>query len=588
MGPILSFRGILEENDARVWQVTLLIVFEGAGASPVLTLDGKKAPPPVELHRFDGKRVLRYDASVAMADKEARVAYELGTETTWWFTVPARDVVPRIAYVSCNGFSNPDGMRKLVKEANAMWADLLNNHDKRYRGTDYVLDREQRWHETESHDKELQRFHLLVMGGDQIYFDSIWEEIEALKGWVSLSRDDQLKFTVDPALAKEIEQYYFGLYVKRWSLGKDRVWGDNTFAHKNAAAAMASIPTIMMWDDHDIFDGWGSYSPAMQDSPLFKFLFDRARQAFWVFQLQHPLKPLPKLVEQNVGKAGTHLDPDFKPVDWRTLLKDDKRALPLLPNQPGFSSAYVLGLVAILALDLRTERSRTQIMGNATWDSLTGVLRDVNALNGRGVQHLVVLSSVPVAHPKISLAEGLLDAFGSDHVTDSNADDINDHWSHDRHDGERKRLIRTLIRTATEQELRVTLVSGDVHVAGWGTIYRKDTTSANNWLRINQFTSSAIIHPSLTGLFERLFLRVMNRTAMEPQPIDTEHSIEMMLFPETSDRVYAARNWLALEPDPLRSDDFQGHRLWATWRCESPDRPTNHLVAVHPYSKSKA
>ena len=75
---------------------------------------------------------------------------------------------------------------------------------------------------------------------------------------------------------------------------------------------------------------------------------------------------------------------------------------------------------------------------------------------------------------------------------------------------------------------------------------------------------------------------------MEAQPIDTEHSIEMMLFPETSDRVYAARNWPALEPDPLRSDEFHGHRLWATWRCESPDRPTNHLVAVHPHSKSKA
>ena len=41
----------------------------------------------------------------------------------------------------------------------------------------------------------------------------------------------------------------------------------------------------MMWDDHDIFDGWGSYSDEEQASPVFQTIFDAARAAFIKFQL---------------------------------------------------------------------------------------------------------------------------------------------------------------------------------------------------------------------------------------------------------------------------------------------------------------
>lgn len=36
------------------------------------------------------------------------------------------------------------------------------------------------------------------MGGDQIYFDSIWEDVKELKGWIGLPRDKQLEFPVSP------------------------------------------------------------------------------------------------------------------------------------------------------------------------------------------------------------------------------------------------------------------------------------------------------------------------------------------------------------------------------------------------------
>ena len=130
-----------------------------------------------------------------------------------------------MAYVSCNGFSDPGGMRKLIKAENAVWADLLCNHDRQLRPADYALDREQLWHEAQIHDQGGQRFHLMLMGGDQIYFDSIWEDIKPLKRWIGLTRDEQLRYPVDAALEREIEDYYLRLYADRW-LRKDRApWG---------------------------------------------------------------------------------------------------------------------------------------------------------------------------------------------------------------------------------------------------------------------------------------------------------------------------------------------------------------------------
>jgi len=162
-----------------------------------------------------------------------------------------------MAYVSCNGFSDASGMRKLVKPENAVWADLLGNHDRHLRGPEFRLDKEQLWHEARTQDQGLQRFHLMLMGGDQLYFDSIWEDLPKLKHWVGLSRSKQLSFAVTPTLDKEIQDYYFSLYAKRWLPPARKPWATAAL-NADAADAMARIPIIMMWDDHDIFDGWGS------------------------------------------------------------------------------------------------------------------------------------------------------------------------------------------------------------------------------------------------------------------------------------------------------------------------------------------
>ena len=52
------------------------------------------------------------------------------------------------------------------------------------------------------------------------------------------------------------------------------------------AAVFSTIPTLMMWDDHDIFDGWGSYDAELQNCAVYQGIFAAARDAFRLFQLQ--------------------------------------------------------------------------------------------------------------------------------------------------------------------------------------------------------------------------------------------------------------------------------------------------------------
>ncbi|EGF32655.1 hypothetical protein IMCC9480_2161 [Oxalobacteraceae bacterium IMCC9480] len=567
LGPVLSFRGCGDDGQ---WRVTALIGLAADDPVPAFQCDQQACPPPVLLVKNARQQFLRYDLSCALQPQERTVAFGLADGAAGWhFTVPGAGQVPHMAYVSCNGFSDPNGMRKLVRPAGAVWADLLESHDPAIRNKDTVLDKEQLWHETRLQQHEVQRFHLLLMGGDQLYCDSIWQDLPALRAWVSLSRDAQLRFPVGKALERDIDNYYFSLYGARWLPPSRRSW-DAAPPNRDCADALARIPTVMMWDDHDIVDGWGSYSPQMQQSPVFRALFRSARRAFWVCQLQHVLADLPALPEPAVAPR----DPLFPPVTWSTQLQHDALALPLLDGQPGFSMAFRLGPIALVVPDLRSERSRTQVMGPATWHVLQRWLHALGSAKPACL-HLLLMSSVPVVHPKLALAAGLSNLLGGDHVLDSSTDDLKDQWSDDDHEGERKRLLQTLTDLAEAHKIRVAILSGDVHVAAWGIAYRRDIAPVDNWSRIYQFTSSAVVHPSLSGLLDKLFLGYLNNAAGKVQLIDAQHQVEMMRFPGHSQFMMAARNWLAVEVDPA-SDG----KLWFTWRCEQEQGFSNHLQAL--------
>ena len=58
-------------------------------------------------------------------------------------------------------------------------------------------------------------------------------------------------------MAEEATFFYFTHYRQHW-------------CSKHLADAFACIPQVMMWDDHDIFDGWGSYPHALLTCSVFQ------------------------------------------------------------------------------------------------------------------------------------------------------------------------------------------------------------------------------------------------------------------------------------------------------------------------------
>jgi len=98
-----------------------------------------------------------------------------------------------------------------------------------------------------------------ILGGDQVYMDQMFNR--RLIYWMRRLRFD------------EIQDRFWCVYYRHWS-------------HPEYRKVLARLPTFLMWDDHDIVDGWGTRSE--KDNWLLKARWRtygvRAEEAFYAFQ----------------------------------------------------------------------------------------------------------------------------------------------------------------------------------------------------------------------------------------------------------------------------------------------------------------
>jgi hypothetical protein len=177
------------------------------------------------------------------------------------------------------------------------------------------------------------------------------------------------------------------------------------------------------------------------------------------------------------------------------------------------------------------------------------------------------MSSIPVVHPDMSFLE---EAMGFVPGMQENEDDLHDQWASYLHRLERLRLAHRLLDFAAAQGTRVTILSGDVHVAALGVL--ESTRRVVGWQHcnvVNQLTSSGIVHPPPPRLV-RYFLERIGNTV---QQIDRDISAQMLQFPGTNFRIVASRNWLSLEFDDRG-------RIWANWHVEGRAEPLTKVI--HP------
>lgn len=506
MGPVLR----LQDRKERTWQITVLVVSTVQDAElRYQQIDSGKYQTvrPDALMESKGQYVLRYSLDIELEpDTEKRIRYGIaGDESEWSFSVPSLESNRlRAAFVSCNGFSS-NKERRHMEAPYERWEDLVDQHKNADQGP----------------------FHVLIMGGDQVYADPVWDQVPEIERWVQKEGSAKWKRAgFNKKMERQVSAFYFELYVESW--GRRR--------SPQMREALASIPTVMMWDDHDIFDGWGSYDDDKLDSDVYAGIYRIARRHFEVFQLQ-----------RSPGEG------------WPNHLC----------TTDNMTYAVTLGDVGILALDLRSERRRDQVIAPESWEAIYRWLDNQVNLN-----HLLVVASVPVVHVDLSMLEwvtGIVDPIGLD-------DDLRDHWLSRPHKQERLRLIHRLFDFSEVRETRVTLLSGDIHVAALGLLEKQHDEDTNaRGGSIYQVISSPVVHPTPPSVMRWFY----DSKASSVEEVDRGISSRFVEMPASNDYYIGKRNWVAMEIDrsPKR-------RLWCNWRVEGEPTPYRHAINARKSSSS--
>ncbi len=497
LGPVLQFRGIRQKT----WQIAALIVVN-TGEKVTLTPHASLkmintqciAKVPFDTPRYD---VYRIDLSLDSHQTEGR--FNLGGKD-YTFHAPASADSPRIAFVSCNGFSDPKLM-KSVNDKNDRWKDLASFH---------------------AHDP----YHILTMGGDQIYTDEMWNRVKSLQAWTDLPLEQRITAPFTDQMHKDLDEFLCTIYITRWS-------------QPEVSAMLSSIPTIMMWDDHDIFDGWGSYPEELHFSSVYQGIFKLAKRYFHTFQMQ--------LAEKEVHPCA-------------------------IPGQPTYHLGFSpVGNIGILVLDLRSERQPavknaaprlpSQVVSPASWEKIYAWMD-----NQKKLKHLIVISTIPVAYLNLNVLERILSVVPGQQELE---DDLRDHWRSTANSQERLRLIHRLLRFSAQNPTRITIVSGDVHVAAAAVIESTRECESKNVCVINQLISSGVVHPAPPSMVRY----VLESIADKQEQIDRGITSNLLQLNTRGAHLIGARNWLAIEPDA-------SNNLWANWHVEGELEPLTKVI--HP------
>lgn len=479
LGPILHFRG--EQGDR--WRVSALFLIEGDEEPHDLTVDGVRLKvPPRHIYTQGVRHIWRFDFAVPRGETDIRTGYGFENGERWYFTAPAKGALPRLAYTACNGVEDEAEIRKHEAPRNARWAHLNGSH-------------------------RSQPYHLLLQGGDQLYADALWRDYAPLRAWRDLPVRDRGTVPFTPEMENAAEVYFFDLYLANWRPAE-------------IAAMLSSTPSIMMWDDHDIFDGWGSHPEELQSTPVFQGIYAVARRCFALFQL---------------GMNESDLPEAFAMADHGSL-----------------SHGYKIGDVGILVLDLRSERTTDRVMGPASWAALPNWLERFSSC-----RHLLLLSSVPVAFPNLNPIEKLLNLLPGKARFE---DDLRDQWRSYAHESEWLRLVNLLGGFAQRTGTRVTILSGEIHFGASGVIRGAGP-------EIWQMTASGIVHPPPP----EFYVSLLERRARGIETVADGITVEIPCFAETGRRFIRARNWLSIHFDERGA-------LVGRWFAEGTDVPFTRIV----------
>lgn len=449
IGPILFARG----SDQNQIALSAIILLEPGHTIRVRPM-GDQAVEPIKLDGTFDRVAWRYDfvlpttgeAFYLVDDHQIPVVTEATNRR-------------RVAYVSCNGQEHADDARPLDTR-NSMWRRLADEHIK-------------------------SPFSLLLHGGDQLYADEVMKSHPSLTAWAESDLDEKSGYRFTEEVKAAAEQYLF----RRYAL---------LYAQPEIAHVLARIPSIMMWDDHDIIDGWGSHASSILNSDVGRGLFEACKRVFMLFQL---------------GASKDHL-PSYTIRD-----KSSADSLSFSVSFPDFD---------LIVPDLRSERRPNRVLGPVGWSVVERALAQQPPGRRR-----FFMSSVPLLGPRLSWIEACI---GFVPKLRRYEDDLRDQWQSRAHRDEWRRML-TLLDHTTPNDCALTVLSGEIHLA---TQAEMPMISGST---MHQMVASGIAHPPPPTLYARAlgWLAALGEDPLPGRPI------KLKPLPGQGQIYAAERNFLILE-----------------------------------------
>ncbi len=261
--------------------------------------------------------------------------------------------------------------------------------------------------------------------GDQLYLDD---------AWIAFSK--KMRKNPDAVRDEDIRAEFAEFYRRFWD-----------FPELKRVAERC--PWLMIWDDHEITDGWGSHGDE-EENPVKQKLYRHARDSYAEHQLVHN---------------------------------------PFVDSSKGYY-AFRYGEAGFVVLDLRGYRSARHkiLLGDAQWQWLQNWL----AGEGQACKVIFIVCSVPFVHFTSHFTQIMGNRLGYLLLKKSGAaDDFIDQWNSDPFVHEAERMARLLFDHANTSDTRFVFLGGDVHVATMAVV-RSHLKEHEFHPVIYQFTSSPI------------------------------------------------------------------------------------------------
>lgn len=559
-GPILRFTGLTP--DLQKWRGSVLIAVVDADSNysqlqnqraPMLfyriTESGNTASPGTQLATGSvdsqllisefGVSLFRFPLDLFVhPTSEVLVEYNVNNFAgSGQFYIPAQTQTMNMVFHSCNGFSlgaDPDEYKS------DLWQDVLRHH----------------------RNNQNKHFHVMFGGGDQIYNDAVKEKCPPISRWAKeKSPAKKLGFAFTENDARQTEQFYMNHYIAWFGQG----WWEGPHGRclrPGFPEAMANIPSINIYDDHDIIDGFGSYNDETMKSAVFSGIGRVAHKYYMLFQ--------------------HHTHPDELPEHEPSWISNPRPG-PFMNQRSRSVYARVGKGAAFLGLDCRTERTLEHIVYPDTYDLVFARLRaELNA--DPSIRHLLVMLGVPIAYPRLVWLESVLKSSAltplkmlakhkiamSSLVNNFDGsveilDDLNDHWCAKVHKKERNKFITELQHLADETSVRITILAGDVHLGAVGRFFSNPhTTNVGAWpeadhrLMINVISSAITNAPPGSSMAD--FLNTRNK--IHHMDIHTDEDM-LKIFkndtngsPRNNQTLLPRRNWCSIMEIGHRSNQY--------------------------------